>query len=456
MKSRSVVFFSNIINILLTKAFFSAIIKSEFRIVEGDSLIMYIKRAIENTVIKISKTFPVLLVTGPRQAGKTTMLTMLAENGRKYVTLDDPDDRMMAKTEPALFMQRYTPPVIIDEIQYAPEILPYIKMRVDKSKQRGEYWLTGSQAFHMMKNVSESLAGRVGIVNLLGLSVSEIKGIPSEPFTTSPERLTARISQADPMGLNDIYENIFRGSMPALYGEQPPELEDFYRSYINTYLQRDIKDLTQVADETAFYNFMIIAAARTARHVVYDEIAKDAGISAPTAKKWLSVLISSGMAALVQPYHNNILSRAIKAPLLHFLDTGLCAYLLKWGSPQTLEAGPMSGAFFESWVFSEIYKSYLNAGKEPPLYYYRDKDKREIDLLIYKDGTLCPIEIKKSASPGNDAIKHFKALNPVREPERFENLNQYKTEIGNGAVICMANDLRPIDGKNWYVPAWLI
>ena len=417
---------------------------------------MYIKRAIEDTVIKISKTFPVLLVTGPRQAGKTTLLTQLAESERKYVTLDDPNDRMMAKTDPALFMQRYTPPVIIDEIQYAPEILPYIKIHVDKEKQRGKYWLTGSQAFHMMKNVSESLAGRVGIVNLLGLSMNEIKNIASDPFTTMPDRLMARINQVSPMGLNKIYGHIFKGSMPALYNEQPPELEDFYRSYINTYLQRDIKDLTQVADETTFYNFMIIVAARTARTIVYDEIAKDAGISPPTAKKWLSVLVSSGMVALVQPYHNNILKRAIKSPLLHFLDTGLCAYLLKWGTPQTLEAGPMSGAFFESWVFSEIYKSYLNAGKEPPLYYYRDKDKREIDLLIYKDGTLYPIEIKKSASPGSEAIKHFKALNPVTESERFDDLSQYKTEIGNGAVICMANDLRPIDSKNWYVPAWLI
>ena len=417
---------------------------------------MYIKRAIEDTVMKISETFPVLLVTGPRQAGKTTLLTKLAENGRKYVTLDDPGIRMVAKTDPALFMQRYTPPIIIDEIQYAPEILPYIKMHVDRSKQRGEYWLTGSQAFHMMINVSESLAGRVGIVNLLGFSMSEIKKVPSEPFTTSPERLMARIGQVNPMGLNEIYEYIFKGSMPALYAERPPELEDFYRSYINTYLQRDIKDLTQVADETSFYNFMVITAARTACPVVYDEIAKDAGISPPTAKKWLSILVSSGMVALAMPYHNNILKRAIKAPLLHFLDTGLCAYLLKWGNPHTLELGPMSGAFFESWVFAEIYKSYLNAGKEPPLFYYRDKDKREIDLLIYQNGTLYPIEIKKSASPGKEAIRHFGALNPVTEPERFAELNQYKTEIGGGAVVCMASDLLPIDGRNWYVPAWLI
>ncbi len=417
---------------------------------------MYIKRAIEESVLSISKTFPVLLVTGPRQVGKTTLLRKLAEETRSYVTLDDPDVRRMATADPALFMQRFTPPVLIDEIQYAPEILPYIKMSADNSKRMGDFWLTGSQAFHMMKNVSESLAGRVGIVNLLGLSSSEIDALPSEVFTTSPERLMSRLKQSHKMGLNEIYSRIFQGGFPALYGDNPPDLSEFYRSYINTYLQRDIKDLTQVADETAFFNFMTIAAARTAKPVIYEEIAKDAGISPPTAKKWLSVLVSSGLAALVQPYHNNVLKRATKMPLLHFLDTGLCAYLLKWGNAEILERGPMSGAFFESWVFSEIYKSYLNAGKEAPVYCYRDKEKREIDLLLYENGTLYPIEIKKAASPGTEAVKHFRVLAPVTEPDRFGELEQSKTEIGNGAVICMANDLLPLDAKNWFIPAWLI
>lgn len=417
---------------------------------------MYIKRAIESSVLKISKTFPVLLVTGPRQVGKTTLLKRLAEENRSYVTLDDPDIRRMAKVDPALFMQRFTPPVLIDEIQYAPELLPYIKMNVDSSGNKGDFWLTGSQAFHMMKNVSESLAGRVGIVNLLGLSRSEIDTLPSEPFTTSPKRLMSRLKQMKKAGLNDIYARIFCGTFPALYAKNPPDLSEFYRSYINTYLQRDIRDLSQVADETTFLNFMIIVAARTAKPLIYTEIAKDAGISQPTAKKWVSILVSSGLVALVQPYHNNVLKRAVKMPLLHFLDTGLCAYLLKWGTPETLELGAMSGAFFESWVFSEIYKSYLNAGKEAPIYYYRDKERREIDLLLYENATLYPIEIKKAASPDKEATKHFKILHPVTEPERFGALEQYKTEIGNGAVICMANDLLPVDEKNWIVPAWLI
>ena len=418
---------------------------------------MYIQRALEDTVRKASATFPVMLVTGPRQVGKSTMLERLAEPNRKIVTLDDPDIRYLAKSDPALFLQRYTPPVLIDEIQYAAaELFPYIKMAVDKSKRNGDFWITGSQAFVMMQNVSESLAGRVGIINLLGLSTSEINAVSSEIFTTDSERLMKRIEKAKKFDLIGLYSRIFKGSMPKLYADDNVDLEMYYRSYIDSYLKRDIMDLTQVADEMAFYNFMTVVAARTAKPIVYDEIASECGISSPTAKKWLSILMSSHIIALVQPYYNNLLKRVTKTPMLHFLDTGLCAHLLKWGNPEALERGAMSGAFFESYVFSEIYKSYLNAGKEPPIYYYRDKDKKEIDLIIYENGALYPIEIKKSASPGKDAIKHFGVLEPVTEPDKFGELSQTKIKIGNGAVVCMANDLLPIDAKNWYVPAWMI
>ena len=350
----------------------------------------------------------------------------------------------MAKTDPALFLQRYKPPVLIDEIQYATELLPHIKMAVDRSKRNGDFWLTGSQSFVMMRDVSETLAGRVGIINLLGLSTSEIQGRPSRVFTTNPEMLMSRLGEVQRLGLTELYERIFKGSMPQLYASDDVPWETFYRSYVETYLKRDIKDLTQVADEMDFYKFMIAVAARTAKPVVYEEIASECGVSAPTVKKWLSILVSSGVVALVQPYHNNVLKRITKMPLLHFLDTGLCAYLLRWSSPEVLEKGAMSGAFFESYVFSEIYKSFLNVGREPPIYYYRDKDKKEIDLLIHENGTLYPIEIKKSASPGRGSIKHFGVLKPVQDTER------------NGVVICMCNDLLPIDAANWYVPVWMI
>ena len=417
---------------------------------------MYIKRAIEETIAKVAGMFPVLFVTGPRQVGKTTLLKQLAEAGRKYVTLDDPDLRYLAKHDPALFMQRYTPPVFIDEIQYATELLPYIKMSVDESGRKGDFWITGSQVFRLMKNVSESLAGRAGIVHLLGLSDAEIYGYASKPFTTDPQQLLKRLDVVKARNLNEIYARIFKGSMPALYADEAVDWETYYRSYVDTYLQRDIRDLAQVADEMEFYNFMTVVAAHTAKPVVYEELAGAAGISAPTAKKWLSILVSSHVVALVQPYYNNVLKRVVKMPLLHFLDTGLAAYLLKWGNAEALEKGAMSGAFFESFVFSEIYKSYLNAGKDPPIFYYRDKDQKEIDLLLYQNGTLYPIEVKKAASPGKGAIKSFHVLDAVQEPEKFGAINELKIDIGEGSVVCMAKDLLPIDAKNWYVPVWLI
>ncbi|WP_400259847.1 ATP-binding protein [Candidatus Methanomassiliicoccus intestinalis] len=417
---------------------------------------MYIKRAVEETVLKVSQTFPVLLVTGPHRVGKTTLLQQLMETGRKYVSLEDPDVRYLARNDPALFMQRYTPPILIEEIQYATELLPYIKMSVDASKRKGDFWITGSQVFPLMKNVSESLAGRVGIISLLGLSDAEIYGYVNEPFTADPERLMKRLQNTEMKNLNELYARIFKGSMPELYAEGSLDWETHYRSYVSTYLQRDIRDLAQVADEMQFYNFMTVVAANTSKPVIYEELAKASDISAPTAKKWLSLLVSSHIVALVQPYYHNALKRVVKMPLMHFLDTGLAAYLLKWGNPEALEKGAMSGAFFESFVFSEIYKSYLNAGRDPPLFYYRDKDQKEIDLLIYQNGTIYPIEIKKAASPGKIAVKNFHALEPLKSPEKFGELNALKVNVGTGSVVCMANDLIPVDGNNWYVPAWLI
>lgn len=284
---------------------------------------MYIKRAIEKTVVKISKMFPVMLVTGPRQVGKTTLLQKLAEENRKYVTLDDPDVRFLAKRDPALFLQRYTPPVLIDEIQYAPELFPYIKMYVDTAKRKGDIWMTGSQVFQLMKEVSESLAGRVGILTLAGLSDAEIYGYESEPFSMEPERLMKRIGGIRERNLNEIYTRIFRGSMPELYADTSVDWETYYRSYVNTYLQRDIHALAQVADEMDFYHFMTVAAAHTSKPVIYEELANAAGISAPTAKKWLSILVSSHIIVLVEPYFNNALKRVVKMPLMHFWIQGL-------------------------------------------------------------------------------------------------------------------------------------
>ncbi|HHV12482.1 MAG TPA: ATP-binding protein [Clostridiales bacterium] len=420
---------------------------------------MYYERTIEQTLRNISDTFPVLLLTGPRQVGKTTLLTKMADKNRKIVSLDNPTIRALARQEPELFLQRYAPPVLIDEVQYAPVLFDYIKVHVDKHKNNGDFWITGSQTFHLMKKVTESLAGRVGVARLLGLSNSEITGKRYPEFKVDPAVLLPRMDDTPPMSLMQVYERIFKGSMPRLYEQEKLDRSGYYESYLETYISRDIKDLSQVADETAFLNFIGIVAARTATNVNYDALANEAGVSAPTAKHWLSVLVSSGIVALIQPYSNNALKRVVKAPRMYFLDTGLCAYLTRWSSPEVLEKGAMDGQFFETWVVSEVFKSYINNGKRPPLYFYRDSNRKEIDLIIHEDGMVNPIEVKKGAAP-KEAIKNFSVLEPIeREPSEkdvFEGTAHLKTKIGTGAVICMASDLLPIDKKNWYIPAWII
>lgn len=420
---------------------------------------MFYERTIKDTVKNVSETFPVLLVTGPRQVGKSTLLEGLMEPGRKKVSLDNPTVRAMAKSDPELFLQRYAPPVLIDEVQYAPELFPYVKIIVDERKQKGDFWLTGSQMFKMMESVTETLAGRAGIVPMLGLTNSEINGQQFPPFEVNPEALIKRLNAVKPMSVSDVFERIYKGSMPYIYQDENLNLEIFFESYLDTYISRDIRDLEQVANETAFMNFIKVVAARTATVVNYEALANEVGISAPTAKNWLSLLVTCGIVALIQPYSNNALKRVLKSPRMYFLDTGLCAHLMGWGSPTVLENSSMSGEFFETWVVSEIIKSYYNAGKRPPLYYYRDTNKKEIDLIIYQNGTVYPIEIKKGSSP-QGATKNFSALAPIEnEPDandRFEGTAHLKTNIGTGAVICLSSDVLPIDKKNWYIPAWLI
>ncbi len=420
---------------------------------------MYYERTMEPTLQKINATFPVLILTGPRQVGKTTLLAKMAGENRTIVSLDNPTIRSLARNEPELFLQRYAPPVLIDEVQYAPELFDYIKEYVDREKRNGDFWLTGSQTFHMMQRVSESLAGRAGVVRMLGFGNNEIRGVHFPPFTLDVPMLSERMKQAEPMNITEIFQRIFMGSMPRLYGDDAPDRTQYYESYLETYISRDIRDLAQVADETAFFNFLRVVAARTATNVNYETLAAEVGITAPTAKRWLSVLVSSGLVLLIPPYSNNALKRVIRSPRMYFSDTGLCAHLTRWMSAETLESGAMDGAFFETWVVSEIYKSYLNAGIAPPLYFYRDSNKKEIDLILYQDGIVTPIEIKKSATPRN-AVKNFSVLNPIeqepRQGELFSDEEQSKTKVGPGAVVCMPPDLLPVDGKNWYVPAWIL
>lgn len=407
---------------------------------------MYVARTLETFVTKAAQQFPVVLLTGARQVGKTTLLRHLSEATRAYVTLDDPLVLNLARTDPALFMQRFPPPVLIDEIQYAPGLLPYIKMAADRAGEPGLFWLIGSQQFHLMKGVSESLAGRVAVLHLLGLSRWELvgRGRDATPFTPAPEEIARRSAQTQKLTLKELYRLIWRGSLPAIALNEAVDRDLFYSSYVQTYLQRDVRDLARVGDELAFLRFLRAAAARTGQLLNLAELARDADVAPNTAKHWLSILQAAGTVYLLEPYHTNVTQRLIKAPKLYFLDTGLAAYLTEWATPETLEAGAMSGAILETWVVAELLKSYWHAGRRPPFSYYRDKDLREIDLLLVQDGMVYPLEIKKTASPSRDDIRHFGAL------ERLG------LTVGPGGLICLAEQALPLTATAWAIPAWAI
>ncbi len=395
---------------------------------------MYVNRTLERFFLEADKHFPVLLLTGARQVGKTTMLKHLRKDGMQYVTFDDPLVLSLAKEDPALFMQRFEAPLILDEIQYAPELLPYIKMSVDRSMQPGMFWLTGSQQFHMMRDVSESLAGRIALLSLLGLSRREMlrEIATSGPFLPIPELVKARLAANGRLSLTDAYALIWRGSLPRIALDKKIDRDLFYSSYVQTYLQRDVRDLARVGDEMAFLRFLRASAARTGQMLNMADLARDADIAPNTAKNWLSILETSGIIHLLHPYAANLTKRLVKRPKLYFLDTGLCSYLTNWSSPQTLEAGAMGGAIFETWVIGEILKSYFHNGKQLALYYYRDKEKKEIDLLIIRDDTAYPIEIKKTASPSRKDVRHFRVI------ERLG------LSLGQGALICFVDDFLPL------------
>ncbi len=407
---------------------------------------MYIKRDMEKLVESLSAEYPAILITGPRQVGKTTMLQKLMEGSqRTYVTLDDLTARQLAKTDPELFFQTYDTPILIDEVQYAPELFIYIKMMADKNHVPGEFWLTGSQAFKLMQGVQESLAGRVAVLNLSSLSQNEIyNNHGSEPFRLDLEQLKQKQAKTDSADLMQMFERIWRGSMPAIVSGTYSNRDIFYSSYISTYIDRDVRALLPTIDSLHFLQFITAAAARTSQLLNVAEIARDASIDQITAKKWLGILETLGLIFYLRPYSNNALKRTIKTPKLYFTDCGLVVYLTKWSSPETLESGAMNGAIFENYVVSEIMKSYYNAGKEPYLYYYRDKDAREIDVIMECDGQLHPIEIKKSASPNNSMIKAFSVLDKATVPR------------GTGAVVCMKSELSALSRENLIVPAWLI
>lgn len=409
---------------------------------------MYTTRHMEKPVMELNEQYPVLLLTGPRQVGKTTMLEHLIEvegKGRKKVSLDDLTLRELAKTDPKMFFQLYQPPLLIDEVQYAPELFPYIKIMVDERHQPGDFWLTGSQLFKMMEGVQESLAGRVALLHLSPLSQSEImKRPPEPPFSLELPLLSERQNGRQMLNTPEVFQRIHQGGMPALVTGTYSNASIFYSSYIDTYMERDVRRLSNDIDSLKFLRFLRSVAARTSQQVNYKGIADDAEIDQTTAKNWLHVLEALGIIFLLEPYSNNVLKRTVSTPKLYFYDSGIVCYLTRWSSPETAMEGAMSGALLENYTVAEIIKTYQNAGQEPFLYYYRDKDAREIDLILERDGKLFPIEIKKMASP------------PKKLTKVFDLIDKSPLQRGTGAILCMADQLGAFDQNNLIVPISLI
>ena len=405
----------------------------------------YIARNLEKVVLEVTKEYPVVLVTGPRQVGKTTMLQKLMEGtDRNYVSLDDLNERNLAKTDPEMFLQLHKPPILIDEVQYAPELFVYIKIHVDKYHNAGDFWLTGSQVFKRMSGIQESLAGRVAVLSLTSLSQAEICGGEMQPFTLDIEKLSARRKERTAADTGVIFDRIFRGSMPAIVSEKNSNSQIFYSSYLTTYIERDVREVSDAIDSLTFLHFITAVAARCGQILNIAEIARDADINQKQAKNWLGVLETLGLIFYLHPYSNNMLKRLVKTPKLYFYDTGLVCYLTKWSSAETLQSGAMNGAILENYVVAEIRKTYLNCGKDPYMYYYRDKDAREIDIILEHDGVLNPIEIKKSANPGSELTKVFKLL------------DKSSAKRSKGAVVCMKPELSAIDRENYIIPVWMI
>lgn len=403
---------------------------------------MYKKRHAEKIVQELSRMFGAVLVAGPRQVGKTTMLEKIT-SGVGYVTLDDPIVRAGAEEESGTFFKDNPPPVFVDEIQKAPALFDQIKLYLDRERKKGQFFMCGSQQFKMMKGISESLAGRIGLVTLLGFSLREEYGIECHaPFIPTEEYFAERKSQLFDISYDEVWQRIHRGSMPELYSNPDFNWQMFYGAYVRTYIECDVRELSEIGDTVKFTRFMVAAAASTGQLLNLASLARDVGISQPTAERWLSVLVASNIVYLLHPYSNNITKRAIKTPKLYFLDTGLAAYLTKWNTSDVLKNGAMAGAFFESFVISEIIKSYYNKGiLEPPLYFYRDKDRNEIDLLIEENGVLHPIEMKKHADPVKRDTDAFALLEKIPGIQR-----------GSGGVVCLYDKLVTLRNSDKVIP----
>lgn len=406
----------------------------------------YIKRSLERKFLKMSEVFKVVMVTGARQVGKSTMLKHLAkDSGRVYVSMDDADLRELANRDPKLFFQMYQPPVLIDEVQKAPALFEEIKIMCDSSDERGRFWLTGSQSKRLMKQAGDSLAGRICILKMYSLSAKEIAGRADDIIDDySISELVRRSSVLPKNSILDVYSRIWEGGMPDMLDMNAEQRREYWNSYIDAYLMRDAVDDNGIIDTEGFRKFLRACAAFSGQLLNYADLGNAAGVSGATAREWLKVLQSMGIVFLLEPYYANELKRMIKTPKLYFCDTGLCAYLSSWTSRDTLMNGAASGHFLENYAAAEMIRNVSYGKKEMNLNYYRDTNQKEIDLIAEIDGELHPFEVKRAASPERKAIKAFKVL------------EKCDRKVGTGGIICMAEKPFPIDENNSLIPVNLI
>ena len=406
----------------------------------------YITRELERKFLKMNTFFKAILVTGARQVGKTTMLKHLAQgSNRTYVSLDNAMARELAQTDPVLFFQTYKPPILIDEIQKAPALFEQIKIICDESDEKGLIWLTGSQQYNMMKQVRETLAGRIGILELYSLSQREKNGLVFEQdLDFSLETLQSRQKKVEKNDVIKVFQHIWEGGMPQVLGADEELRNEYYNSYIDTYLMRDVTEVGRITDSVKFRKFLAGCAALVSEQVNYETLAESADISAPTAKEWLKILQGLHIVYLLEPYSNNELKRLSKKPKLYFCDTGLCAYLSMWLTPSTLMNGAASGHYYENYVVMELVKNYAYAKSKVNVTYYRDSNAKEIDLFIEENNTIHPLEIKKSSNPDK------------REVKKYTLIDKASLTRGNGGIVCMCEEPMPIDEDNCFIPSNLI
>ena len=406
----------------------------------------YIHRTLEQKIMDISRDYSCLLLIGPRQVGKTTMLEHLMKgSARRKVTLDDAENRRLAQSDPALFLEMHPAPVLTDEVQYAPQLFSYIKINVDNGAAPGSYWLTGSQAFQLMELAQESLAGRTAIVHMSALSQSELYGDgTTEPLSINPEKLNHRKEHLSSCNSVEMFERIWSGGMPGHRSGRYTDRDVFYSSYIQTYINRDVSDMIPGVDKLLFADFIRAAACRVGQLLNTHDIAQDVGVSDDTAKRWLQVLEKSEVIFYLRPYSNNLLKRTVRTPKMYFFDTGLAAYLTKYASPEILMNGAINGAILENYTVAEIRKTWLNSARECLMHYYRDRDTNEIDMVIEADGELHPLEIRKSTNPGTELASAFKVLDKGSVPR------------GTGAILCLREEMSAIDRNTFILPIWMI